>query len=92
MGQLINYPLDKSGRSATNKVSGEERYIAKNSDRVFIPTAGSYFTESLKVYAGTTLLTRNKDYFCESLNRNATMATGFEVCDAIRITDTSAAM
>ncbi|MNZ21802.1 hypothetical protein D3C78_388830 [compost metagenome] len=43
---IIQYPLDLKGNSPTNKIVGERREISTNSERVFVPKAGPFYTES----------------------------------------------
>lgn len=83
MGTLKTYPVDLLGTAPSNKISGETRTIATNADRIFIPTGGPYFTSTLKVWAGTTLLSKGAHYEVKELNRNATLDSGKEVCNAI---------
>lgn len=85
MGKLKTFPVDLLGTAPSNKISGEVRKIVVNGDRIFIPTGGPFFTKSLKVWAGTTLLTVKKDYQAMDLNRDATIDSGKEVCNAIQI-------
>lgn len=85
MGKLKTFPVDLLGIAPSNKISGEVRKIVVNGDRIFIPTGGPFFTKSLKVWAGTTLLTVKKDYQAIDLNRDATIDSGKEVCNAIQI-------
>lgn len=85
MGKLKTFPVDLLGTAPSNKISGEVRKIVVNGDRIFIPTGGPFFTKSLKVWAGTTLLTVKKDYQAMDLNRDATIDSGKEVCNAIQL-------
>lgn len=85
MSKLKTFPVDLLGTAPSNKVSGEVRIIEKNEDRIFIPTGGPFYTKSLKVWAGATLLQVGKDYVAKELNRNATIDSGKEVCNAIQI-------
>ena len=85
MSKLKVFPVDLLGTAPSNKVVGEVRTIQRNEDRIFIPTGGPFFTKSLKVWAGTTLLTVKKDYQAMDLNRDATIDSGKEVCNAIQL-------
>lgn len=85
MAALKTFPLDLLGTAPSNKISGEVRTIRTNEDRIFIPTGGPFFTSSLKIWAGSTLLTNRQDYDAKELNRDATLASGKEVCNAIQI-------
>ena len=85
MGTLKTYPVDLLGTAPSNKIAGEVRTIVKNEDRIFIPTGGPFYSKSLKVWANGTLLTNKQDYEAKELNREATLDSGKEVCNAIHL-------
>ena len=89
MAVLKTYPLDLSATLVSNKITGEVRTITKDADRVFIPTGGPFYTKTLKVWAGTTLLQPVKDYVALELNREGTLDSGKEVCNVLLIKHTA---
>lgn len=89
MAVLKTYPLDLTGTLASNKITGEVKTIAKDADRVFIPTGGPFHTKSLKIWSGTTLLQPVKDYVALELNREGTLAAGKEICNVLFIKNTA---
>jgi hypothetical protein len=90
MSNLQTYPLDLSASAVSNKITDEPISIASDADRVFIPTGGPFFTSTLKVYVGDKLLTPIVDYRALDFNRDATLASRKEVCNAICITNPAA--
>lgn len=85
MATLKTYALDLTGAKASNKIAGEVKTISKDADRVFIPTGGPFYTKSLKVWSGTTLLKPLVDYVALELNREGTVDSGKEVCNVLYI-------
>lgn len=85
MAVLKTYPLDLSAIAISNKITGEVKQIVRDADRVFIPTAGPFYTKSLKVWAGTKLLQPITDYVALEMNREGTLASGKEVCNVLFI-------
>ena len=85
MSKLKTFPVDLLGTAPSNKVSGEVRVIERNEDRIFIPTGGPFYTKSLKIWAGAKELVAGVDFRGKELNRNATIDSGKEVCNAIQI-------
>lgn len=85
MSKLKTFPVDLLGTAPSNKVSGEVRVIERNEDRIFIPTGGPFYTKSLKMWAGSVPLTLGVDFKAKELNRNGTIDSGKEVCNAIQI-------
>ena len=85
MATLKTYALDLTGAKASNKIAGEDKTISKDADRVFIPTGGPFYTKSLKVWSGTTLLKPLVDYVALELNREGTVDSGKEVCNVLYI-------
>ena len=86
MSTLPLYPLDLTATALSNKITGEIKNTPTEASRVFIPTAGPFYTKSLKVYAGNTLLAPVRDYKALELNRDGTIASGKEVCNVLLIT------
>lgn len=85
MATLKTYALDLTGAKASNKIAGEVKTISKDADRVFIPTGGPFYTKSLKVWSGSTLLKPLVDYVALELNREGTVDSGKEVCNVLYI-------
>ena len=85
MATLKTYALDLTGAKASNKIAGEVKTISKDADRVFIPTGGPFYTKTLKVWSGTTLLKPLVDYVALELNREGTVDSGKEVCNVLYI-------
>ena len=85
MSTLKTYALDLTGAKASNKIAGEVKTISKDADRVFIPTGGPFYTKTLKVWSGTTLLKPLVDYVALELNREGTVDSGKEVCNVLYI-------
>lgn len=78
-------PFDPTGLSLLNNVVGEVHTLAPDSQRLFHPTHGSFYTESVVVSADGVLLRPKLDYRFLVLHRKATMATGKEVGCIIKI-------
>ena len=83
MATLKKYPLDLTGSLPANRVAGETRQIVHDEERYFIPAGGPFYTKSLKVWSQGQLLSPNIDYKALDLNRDATLASGKEVCNVI---------
>lgn len=84
---VIRYSLDKTGLSSNNYIAGEAHVLEALPKRAVVPTYGSYFTESLRVYdaAGNNLLVRGTDYICIELEELATELYGKEICFGILV-------
>lgn len=82
------FPLDLTGELARNLVINDTRTLATQDDMVFIPDGGPFFTRSLVVRSGVTILKPNVDYKCLHLLRDATVESGLDVSAIIMITNT----
>jgi hypothetical protein len=92
MQNLINkYPLDLTGKSPNNFVTGEPhdlRISQIDSNRVFVPVHGGFYTHNIKLYdVEGTVLVPNVDYVATYLYEEATHRSGLEVCGAIIVTN-----
>ena len=57
-------PFDPTGKATLNLVIGEERSFLTAEDRIFIPSHGPFYTESVVVLTGSKRLERGVDYEC----------------------------
>ena len=80
-------PFDPTGKATLNLVIGEGRSFSTAEDRIFIPSHGPFYTESVIVLNGAKRLTRGVDYECLLLYADASKATAKEVGVAIKILD-----
>lgn len=89
--QLIKYPLDLTGVSPNNLVTGEPQSLANATNRAFVPDYGPFFTRSLVVRSmpDNTILTPGTQYKAVQLFVDATERAGEEICAVIVITDES---
>lgn len=86
---VIQLPLDPSGVSPDNLVTGEPHtLIANRNYRCIAPDQGAFYANSLKVYDGTTLLTTEQYYACE-MYELPSERYGAEIDAIIIINDTS---
>lgn len=83
------YPLDLTGVAPSNIVTNELHTFPTPSSRFFIPSAGPFFTIGLVVRHGVTnvLLQPDTQYKILHLHREASLASGKEVCAIIAIVD-----
>jgi hypothetical protein len=88
---LIKYPLDLTGTSPNNLVTGETQSLAAATNRAFVPNSGPFFTRSLVVRSmpSGTILTPETQYKAVQLFVDATLRAGAEICSVIVITDDS---
>jgi hypothetical protein len=82
---IIQYPLDLSGTSPTNRIVGERREITTNTERVFVPKAGPFFTESFVIYNDETgePLKPVDDYLLVQPFAQASLRSGKDVQSAV---------
>ena len=85
MTVIRQFPLDLTAKSARNLVRNEERTFAAYNDRVFVPSGGCFYTETLVVFDKDTgrRLQPNVDYKCLHLNTDASIDSGKQVCTII---------
>jgi len=78
---VIQYPLDRTGTSETNKVVGERREINIASERAFVPKAGPFFANSFILYNADTMepLRPVDDYILAQPHAQAAQRTGLDV-------------
>ena len=79
------YEFDNTANSPLNHIAGEVQTLINAVARIFVPTAGLYYTESLvvtKVSNSATLLL-GTDYEFDSIDSAITALTGFETAAAI---------
>jgi hypothetical protein len=84
---IIQYPLDLTGESPTNKIVGEVRLIASNNERAFVPSAGPFYTESMVIRNAETgePLTPVDDYILVQPFQQASLRSGKDVQSAVVI-------
>lgn len=82
---IIQYPLDLTAVSPTNRIEGERRVISLNTERAFVPTAGPFYTESFVMYNDATgeELRPVDDYILVQPFAQASLRTGKDVQSAI---------
>ncbi|MNP88963.1 hypothetical protein D3C85_13570 [compost metagenome] len=89
MSQLpfVQYPLDLDGTSPTNHIVGEVRDIENNLSRIFVPSAGPFFTESFKIFNDATgePLRPVDDYLLVQPFQQASLRSGKDVQCAVLI-------
>lgn len=91
MPQIMRYPLDPSGESPDNYVSGEVHTLSNNVVRVLIPKYGPFYTKknfSLYDHATQRILVKDVDWKLPSILQEATIDMQSEVADSILIINT----
>jgi hypothetical protein len=87
---VIRYPLDPTGVSPNNLVSGEIQTMPARAVRAITPDYGGFFTESLQITDQSTgLLLTSSQYYATELLEVPTGLYGMEICSIIMITDPS---
>lgn len=78
---IAKYPLDKSGTSPTNKVVGEIREINGSRERAFVPYAGPFYADTMKIINADTgkELVPVDDYILCQPFQQASLRTGLDV-------------
>lgn len=76
------FPLDLTGKSPRNLVQNEERTFTTYNDRIFVPSAGVYYTESMIIHDKATgrRLRPITDYKCLHLHEEASLESGLQAC------------
>lgn len=86
---VVRYPLDPTGLSPNNFVSGEQHILGTKSGSYHpvAPFYGPYYNDdiTLKVYHGATLLVKGVDYWSINLIQDATALFNKEVCEVLII-------
>jgi hypothetical protein len=86
---ITTFPIDLTGRNATNLITGEEQLLLTHdglNERVVVMNNGGFYTTGLKVYsADFNELVPNVDYVATYLYVDASHRTGLEICGALVI-------
>lgn len=84
---IVQYPFDLSGASPTNRIEGERRTVAINTERCFVTEAGPFYTESFVIYNDDTgeELRPVDDYLLVQPFPQASLRTGKDVQCAVVI-------
>ena len=87
--QVIRYPLDPTGVSPDNLVSGELHTMVQRQTRAIATEYGAFYTNSLQVRdtSNNQLLVAGTHYYPAELYELPTARYGKEVCAIIVITD-----
>lgn len=88
---IIQYPLDLTGTSPTNAISRERREITNKTERVFVPKAGPFYTDSFVIYNAETGLPLKPvdDYVLAQPFAQASLRSGKDVqCAVVLKTET----
>lgn len=78
-------PFDPTGKSLLNLIVGERRDLTGEDERIFIPSHGPFYTDSVVIRDGSLLLQRGIDYECILFYRQASVETAKEVGVGIKI-------
>lgn len=83
------YALDLTGANPSNYIVGETRTFGLAADRMFVPTAGPFFSVGLEVRNSITneLLAPMVHYRCLNMLQAASQKAGKEVLSVIWVTD-----
>ena len=85
----VKYPLDYSGSSPNNLVSGETHQLDALTNRIIVPNYAPFFTESMKIVDTLTgrTLTPYTQWLAIQLEEEPTLEAGKEICSIIIIID-----
>ncbi len=85
----IVYPLDLTGASANNLVSGEPHTVGVSGNRVFVPNYGPFYARKLVVRDRATqqVLSPGSQYKAIQMLPDITAKTGLLVCSMVYIVD-----
>lgn len=78
-------PFDPSGRQLQNLIINEYRPLGADHDYIFVPSHGPFYSDSLVITQGSTVLKRGVDYQILILHPKATQVTGQEVAVVVKI-------
>ena len=81
-----SFPLDLTGKSPRNLITNDTYTLTSLEDMMFIPAGGPFFSTSLVIRSGSSILRPNVDYKCLHLIKEATVASGLDVVAIIEIT------
>lgn len=88
---LKRYPLDETGSSPDNLISGEPHELSSMEIRAVCPTYGAYYTASLRIYDvdNARWLDKGIDWRPADLLQDITVKTGMEVSMMFIVINTS---
>lgn len=88
---VIQYPLDLTGKAATNLIAGEVHDLSALTSKAFVTNSGPFFVNGLVVrnQANGQVLTTKTQYIATQLLVDMTLRTGLDICSVIVITDTT---
>jgi hypothetical protein len=87
---IYRYPLDLTGTSRSNYVTGENQSIGTSTVRAIAPNAGAFFGKSIQILDRASNLTLNDtQYSFQFLHEELTIKSGLEVWGILLITDPS---
>lgn len=78
-------PFDPTAKSPLNLIMGEKRLLAALNERVFIPSHGPFYTDSVVIRHGSLRLVRGVDFECILFYKEASNVTAKEVGVGIQI-------
>lgn len=78
-------PYDPTGRAILNFVESEIQEVGTNNERLFVPSHGPFYLNSLTVMDGAVPLVRNVDYFVYVLHVRASKDSGKPVACCIKV-------
>ncbi|ARV76836.1 virion structural protein [Pseudomonas phage Phabio] len=88
---IVQLPLDRTGRSPDNLISGEEHTLEVTPGfpyRIITLEHGGFYVKGLRVYdANYKQLKANTDYIVTYVYKNASESTGLDICGAIVFLD-----
>ena len=87
---ISRYDLDRTGRHPDNLVVNESRTLRPTTNRIIVPTGGSFFTKSFVLRDSTgTVLELGRQYRFANFNEAATIDLQQEVADTVVVIDRS---
>lgn len=88
---MVAYNLDLTGLSQANRVLNEIRDVSKEGHRIFVPTAGAFYTRGFEIRNSSNgqLLQPGTQYILLNMERTATIQSGLNVCTVVYIRDMS---
>jgi hypothetical protein len=87
---IYRYPLDLTGASRDNYITGEDQNIGSSVVRAIAPNAGAFFGSSIEIFDLASNKTLNStQYTFQFLHEELTVKTGREVWGILLVTDPS---
>lgn len=87
---ISRYDLDRTGRSPDNLVVNESRTLRPTTNRIIVPTGGSFFTKSFVLRDSTgTVLELGRQYRFANFNEAASIDLQQEIADTVLVVDRS---